>query len=114
HDISNLVIAGAPGVWPLLPLGAIRVALDLPFALPHGPAWRLVKGRAILGPIDHALSGFACCGRRRGLQVDGFAREKRFDLRTSQIGGDRRSDEAGQTGCNDAYSYDITHDLNPP
>src|SRR5262249_29870252 len=41
-DISRLVIAHAPHARPLLPIGAIRVALDLPFAMEHGPGRRLV------------------------------------------------------------------------
>src|SRR5215467_642 len=73
HDVSCLVIAHASHGRPLLPLGAIRVALDLPFAMEHRPVRRLVKSRAILGPIDYALAGLPACGSGGGLQVDSLA-----------------------------------------
>src|SRR6516164_451251 len=62
--ISYLVIAYASRARPVLPIGAIRIALDLPFAMHHGACRRFVEGRAILAPIDHALAGFPACRRR--------------------------------------------------
>src|SRR5262245_16480697 len=77
-DDRNLVTGLVPArAWTrglaLLPVGAICVALDLPFAVPQGPGRRLVERRAILGPIDHALAGRPRHGRRGGLNIDRLA-----------------------------------------
>jgi hypothetical protein len=58
--VSRLVIAYAPGARPFLPIGTIRIALDLPCAMPHDPCRRLEEGRAIRGKIDHGLAGRGC------------------------------------------------------
>src|SRR5262245_45076451 len=71
--ISGLIITYARSAWPLLPLGAIGIALDLPFPMHDGPARRLEEGRAVLGPIDHALAGLPTRGGRGGLHIDRFA-----------------------------------------
>src|SRR5262249_49651893 len=71
--ISRLVIAYARSIRPLLPIRAIRVALDLPFAMPYGSGRRLVESCAILRPVDHPLAGFPACGCCGGLQIDGLA-----------------------------------------
>src|SRR5262245_54301357 len=72
-NVSCLVIAHATHIRAFLPLGAIRVALDLPFAVEDGAAWRFVERRPILGPIDHALAGLPARGGRGGLQVDSLS-----------------------------------------
>src|SRR5215468_5619514 len=72
-DLSRLVIAYAPSVRALLPSGAVRVALDLPFAMEHRPGGRFVEGVAILAPIDDPLAGLPACRGRGGLQVDRLA-----------------------------------------
>src|SRR5262245_10797847 len=71
-DISRLVIAHAPGARPLPPIGAIRIALDLPFAMEDGPGRGFVEGRTIRSPIDDALAGRPACGSRSGLQIGGL------------------------------------------
>src|SRR5262249_46891090 len=71
--ISRLVIADASRVRALFPSGAVRVALDLPFAMEHGPGGRFVEGVAVLTPIDHPLAGLAACRGCGGLQIDGLA-----------------------------------------
>src|SRR5215470_17411417 len=48
--VSRLFIASAPNARPLLPIRAIRIALDFPFAMQHVSAGRLVEGRSILAP----------------------------------------------------------------
>src|SRR6516165_812969 len=57
-SVAGLVPAHTRIVRLLLPIGARRIALDLPFAMPHGPHRRLVECRPIVGPIDHSLAGF--------------------------------------------------------
>jgi len=56
-DISGLVVPDASHIRPFLPVGAISVAFDFPFAMHYGAAWRLVQSGTVLGPIDHALAG---------------------------------------------------------
>src|SRR5262245_9131787 len=111
--ISRLIITYACSARPFLPLGAIGIALDLPFPMHDGPARRLDEGRAILGPIDHALASLRARGGRGGLYIDGFAREKRFDFGTRHIGGEGRSDQATDTNSDDDGACNNTHVLAP-
>src|ERR1700674_518015 len=67
--VAALIIADAPIVRLLLPIGARRVALDLPFAVPHGTGRRLVERGAIRSPIYRSLAGLSGCGRCGGLQI---------------------------------------------
>src|SRR5262245_50415348 len=73
-SVASLVPARARrGGLLLLPVGAVCVALDLPFAVPQGPGRRLVERSAILRPINHALAGLTShrvCG---GLYVGRLA-----------------------------------------
>src|SRR5262249_53336762 len=92
-DISRLVIPDASSARTLLPGGAVGVALDLPFAMEHGPGGRLVEGVAVLTPVDHALARLPTRRGRGGLQIGGVAGEKGFDFSTGHIDGEGRSDQ---------------------
>src|SRR5690349_7976975 len=71
--VSGLVPARARIVRPLPPIGAKRVAFDVPFSVPNGPGRRLVEALSIFGQIDHALARRASCGHRGGLEIDRLA-----------------------------------------
>src|SRR5579862_2815455 len=71
--VAGLIVAHAPIIWLLLPIGAQRVALDLPLAVPHCPGRCLIERRAVGSPIDHALAGLPACRCCGGLQIGGLS-----------------------------------------
>src|SRR5262249_2731091 len=113
-SIARLFVAYAPSARPLLPIGAVRIAFDLPLAMHDGPARRLKERRTILGPIDNALAGLPAGRRRGGVQIHCLAREERLDFGSRHVGSERRTKEADDAGRNGDSMDSNTHSLVSP